>query len=194
MGLPIPKPIIVKVTAESLLDDMPNGATSLAFGSLDAGYPSFRRHLNNPSSQAVLAEFNKSFDVGVFDEWIANADRNVGNILFDGGKSFFFIDHELSIPESMSFDEAASDNQLIRCLYSLKSEFEKHKLKRDVQLNIAPLYSEIPFALLSEMTYATSYLEESVVIDIINFLNARISLLDKLMSSRLSINQMEMRV
>lgn len=36
-------------------------------------------------------------DAIAFDEWIANQDRHVGNILYDGGKEYMLIDNNLAM-------------------------------------------------------------------------------------------------
>ncbi|MGB3610675.1 MAG: HipA family kinase [Cellvibrio sp.] len=190
LGLPIPRPIIVQIPPHSI--GIANDQAILAFGSEDAGYPSLRRHLNDAEAFEKLALFGKSLDLGVFDEWIANTDRNVGNVLFDGGNNFTFIDHEHSIPENLNHSSPASDNQMIRCLFAVKSEFEKFKLNRECQINVIPQYATVPLAILSEMTYATSYLSELEIVQVIKFLEMRIEHLHNLLTSRFQIGQHEM--
>lgn len=193
LGLPIPKPLVVKLTNDSF-SDIPEGSYALAFGSEDASYPSFRRHAQSEEAMLKLAEFAKTLDVGLFDEWIANWDRNIGNILYDGGNEFSFIDHENAISEEIDFKEEAHANQIVDAIYSLKSEFEKYKINRQVQTSLLPQYQELPFSILSEKTYAGSYLSDEKVLRVINFLESRASLLHELFSKRLKQQQQEMAI
>lgn len=188
LGLPIPKPLIVKITNDNF-KDIPINEYDLAFGSEDAGYPSFRRFLNNNEAKEKLRSFYKTLDVGVFDEWIANWDRNVGNILYDGGERFSFIDHENAIDPRIRAGEAAKLNQIVTTIYAVQSEFEKYKINRDVQNTIIPQYKALPCSLLSEKTYASSYLNEPEIISVIDFLENRLDNLNNLFEDRLCIRQ-----
>ncbi|GAB3112563.1 hypothetical protein G8770_19235 [Aestuariicella hydrocarbonica] len=191
LGLSIPKPIIVKVTHDAF-KEIPEGEYALAFGSEDAGYPSFRRYSKSEEALEKLKSYSKTLDVGVFDEWIANWDRNVGNILYDGGEKFSFIDHENALDLSLEESDSAKDNQIIRVIYTLKSEFEKHKLNRDIDIGITPQYKDFPFALISEKTYASSYLPQEQIVKVIEFLEKRSKHIKMLMSRRLGVQQQEM--
>lgn len=193
LGLPIPKPLIVKLTADSF-PNIPVGQYQLAFGSEDTNYPSFRRHAKNQEALLKLEQFSKTIDIGLFDEWIANWDRNIGNILYDGGNEFSFIDHENAIDSNLKFDESAHSNQIVDAIYSVKSEFDKYKLNREVKTTLIPQYNEVPFSIISEKTYAGSYLTDNEVLSVINFLEHRATLLDSLFSKRLKLQQQEMAV
>lgn len=188
LGLPIPKPLIVKISNENF-KNIPLSKYELAFGSEDAGYPSFRRYLKSNEAMEKLKKFSKTLDVGVFDEWIANWDRNAGNILYDGSEKFSFVDHENAIDFELEPGEPAKSNQIISALYATQSEFEKHKINRDVQLAIIPQYRICPCSLLSEKAYAGSYLDESEIISVIDFLEKRLDNLKNLFEDRLCIRQ-----
>ena len=191
LELSIPKPVIVKVTNENF-DSIPIGEYALAFGSEDAGYPSFRRYINNEHALKRLEEYSKTIDVGVFDEWIGNWDRNIGNILYDGGNSFSFIDHENAIDSSLTIDEPAKSNEIIKVLYAVKSEFEKFKLNREVQTTVISQYQNIPYSFLTEKTYAGSYLDENEILSVIEFLENRVNFLNGLFEKRLCLQQQVM--
>lgn len=193
LGLPILKPLVVKLTNDSF-SNIPEGNYELAFGSEDANYPSFRRHAHSEEAMLKLKEFAKTLDVALFDEWIANWDRNIGNILYDGGNEFSFIDHENAIGEEIEFKEGAHSNQIVDVIYSVKSEFEKYKVNRQVQTSLIPQYQELPFSILSEKTYAGSYLRDDEVLRVIDFLENRASLLHDLFSKRLKLQQQEMAI
>lgn len=188
LGLPIPKPLIVKVD-HNALNEIPNGSFQLAFGSVDSIYPSLKRRGLNNELIKKLENFKQTLDIGVFDEWIGNPDRHGGNILFDGSDNFTFIDHGLSLSHELSADEAASQNIIVDHFYSAKSEFEKYKANREVQSTISPQYSEIPLSLLSEKTYGTSYLKSEEVLSVVNFLEERSKQIDTLFENRLGLKQ-----
>jgi hypothetical protein len=101
VGLKIPKPYLVRVDSNNLPDSKKwerGEITRICFGSEDAKHPSFRR-LVNPQNPQSLAEFMRVLlswkgyrPTALFDEWIANCDRNSGNLLYDGDE-IWLIDH-----------------------------------------------------------------------------------------------------
>lgn len=190
LHLPIPSPIIVRVS-NAALPEVPEWEIALAFGSEDAKYPSFRRFVNKNSAEAMakLAEFSKTIDIGVFDEWIANWDRNLGNMLYDGKDDFYFIDHENAIPAGLRHDELANSNEILRCLYSNISEIEKHRFSKKVASEYIPQYTKLPFSTISGKTFASKYLAESEASSIINFLTNRLLSLNCLLDKRIGIKQ-----
>lgn len=96
-NLPVPEPLLVKT------------AGGLAFASLDAGYPNLKKRLGwrdgleeaerNALVLAGAKIVSNWADAGLAlaaDEAIANADRNLGNILWDG-IDHAYIDHERAL-------------------------------------------------------------------------------------------------
>lgn len=98
LEIPIPKPYIVLIELGVLPGG--NGERMYGFASEEVDYPSIKRQLNDTNQEIVLDLINRSICMRVasFDEWIANDDRNLGNVLFDGSDSYFFIDHGKSLP------------------------------------------------------------------------------------------------
>jgi len=101
LGLPIPRPHLVCLQPE----DIPKESTwhgidapRWCFASQHAGKrpKSFARHLRSedPVFKRALSSWTGFYAAMVFDEWIANDDRNPGNLLFDPvDQSFWMIDH-----------------------------------------------------------------------------------------------------
>jgi hypothetical protein len=115
-ALPAPEPI--------LLFDPQNGG--YLFGSIDMEYPnSLRAFKLNPDApdaaaaqvliEAVLA-WKRIREVAVFDEWIHNRDRNLGNLLFAGAGEFVVIDHGKAMDIDMTYP---SGNHLCAMLESV---------------------------------------------------------------------------
>lgn len=83
----------------------------LGFATEKVAQPSVKQMLKTNqknSSEELISVFVRNFTelcdeyplVIGFDEWIANGDRNLGNLLWDGQKDFYLIDHGLSMNES----------------------------------------------------------------------------------------------
>lgn len=91
-GLPIPKPIIVKVEPDH--PDICVAETTFLYGSEAHDSPNFERFLSLYNcNEDLILEYSNLHKILAFDELIANPDRNKGNILYDGA-TFQFIDHE----------------------------------------------------------------------------------------------------
>ena len=96
-GLPCPEPILI------------HEADSLAFASLEVNYPNLKQRLcwddRHPEplkailvqlGAAIVCEWPDAPLALALDEWIANADRNLGNFLWDGA-DHAYIDHERTL-------------------------------------------------------------------------------------------------
>ncbi|EHZ2549489.1 HipA family kinase [Vibrio vulnificus] len=193
LGLPIPKPLVVLITSESL-DCFSEGQHVLAYGSEDVKHPSFLRMFTDDYDSAfeLLSKHPKLLDISVFDEWIANSDRNLANMLFGGKDDIYFIDHELALPKTLNCDEAADDNQLLRLYYSETSEFEKYRIKKQLSTDLFPAYKGVPCALLSQKSHAEKYLDENDVCSVVEFLTERLEHLNRLFDDRIKLTQRDL--
>lgn len=103
-NLPIPKGYLVQVSAK----DYPNSqflkgqklSCTIAYGSENAHALTFGRHYKISSEddedeafRQLLPQWSTWRDAVVFDEWIANGDRNVGNLLIGAKSEVWLIDH-----------------------------------------------------------------------------------------------------
>lgn len=191
VGLPIPKPFLILADSETL-DIIPSGQHALMFGSEDAAYPSFRRYADCQEAYEKLQNFKASLDVGVFDEWIANHDRNVGNILYDGGDDFLFIDHGLALPKGLLARYPAKDNNILRVLFAIKADIDKFRDFRTTTQAITPVYRSLDLHQVMDCTQSSRYVPQKVVTDILAFLTDRLSAIETLVRSRLCISQRDM--
>jgi len=97
IGLPVPEPFLIRIARGTLprsrlLD--PKAQQCLAFGCHDVGGATFAQLLRADSDATLmlLLSWKHLVPVATFDEWMANPDRNFGNILFVAG-SLWLIDH-----------------------------------------------------------------------------------------------------
>lgn len=99
LGLPIPKGYLLRVRPTDLPESQTLktfGGEAIVFGSRDADHPSLLRRFTGDQMAArswVAANF-KAWDVAtLFDEWVANQDRHVGNLLVAANDEIWLIDH-----------------------------------------------------------------------------------------------------
>lgn len=112
IGLPIPRPALVRVTERAL----PGVIGSMVFfGSESVDNPDLKQWLSRDPDQAMdqLSQWSKLIDAGCFDEWSGNADRHGGNILYGGGSNFALIDHSEAIPRNLQVGDPAPANLLL---------------------------------------------------------------------------------
>lgn len=112
LGLPMPRPALVMAHPETLpVLDRP----TVFFGSESVENPDLKQWLSNDAENTAhhLLNWAKLLDAGCFDEWVANADRHGGNILYGGGKNFALIDHSEAMPSYLKANEPASSNLLL---------------------------------------------------------------------------------
>lgn len=102
-GLPIPMPILAVAEPDTGIGAgcrLPDQKGGLVFASADIGGASVRQiYLADRTSatEALIGErLSQWSDAGRlygFDSWIANVDRNAGNLLFAGERDIWLIDH-----------------------------------------------------------------------------------------------------
>jgi hypothetical protein len=118
LGLPVAKAYIVTDPGDLL------GGGVFA-GSEDAGAPSIKQWLNlhDQTVLNMLAGWKKLHEVALFDEWIANPDRQGGNLLWGGGENWVLIDHAMALWSALGKPHADMPFQNI--LATLISDIEK---------------------------------------------------------------------
>lgn len=125
-GLPIPRPFLVTVQPDTL-----KGITlikeEVLFGSERSASPDLAEHLSDETGIEVMAElyrWRKSFDLGIFDDWMANPDRHPRNLLYDGESKFTPIDHSHAIPRGIEAGQILN-NRILDALHGLSKEIGK---------------------------------------------------------------------
>lgn len=114
LGIPIPQPILVQLNNENW-HNLKQDEIKIVFGVESLPYPNLLRNIKSNSILKKLSEAKESFEALVFDECIFNCDRHPGNVLFDGGDKFYFIDHDLAIHnDCFASTDYMPYNQLIK--------------------------------------------------------------------------------
>ena len=201
VGLPIPEPVLVKIPQHLLVDllgldeDEKTPKLNIAFGSMDADYPSLNRILNVEDNEHIwskLQSHSKSLEAAVFDEWVANSDRHWGNLLYDGGDEFIFIDHDLALPEGVGKDIAVDDNLLLDFIRDKSDELSKARILKQVRGDLSENYAQVDIKQCVEICYGSSLLEQEKLDQIVTFLTERINFLHKIIQEKLKPEQGEL--
>lgn len=132
LGLPVARVFLVA-------DPGALAGGGLLIGSLDAGMPSLRHQVaaDAPAVMAALALWPGLYEAALFDEWIANPDRNQGNLLWDAAGDWRLIDHARALGAwppgaAVPAPNARCDNQLARVLYALHGELALMRARRKI--------------------------------------------------------------
>ena len=154
-GLQIPRPLVVS-------DD----ELGVAFGSEQLPHPDLR-HTVRPSAiwTEQLAAWPALPRAAAFDAWVANADRNEGNLLTDGQGQFWLIDHGEALPSGLSPD-AVTDNKLLAVsLCKVTTSLQRRRLLTKLTEALRLLDGALPGAACAELPRCPP--------DLLRFLQAR---------------------
>ncbi len=198
IGLSIPEPILVYVYPEQekeLFKEEPVSNGFIAYGSLDADYPSLNRLVNcneNVEIWEKLKRHSKALEAAIFDEWIVNVDRHWGNLLFDGSDGFIYIDHDLALASGMESDKPLEQNLLLEFICEDLDELSKQRIIREVNSDIKPRYDSINIYECVRMCYGEQILQDDILSEIVSFLTARLDILDQLVKEQVAPVQKEL--
>lgn len=199
LGISIPKPYIVLATPESNYPNIehPISEPILLFGSESIDYPNLFRKLEEGIDKSfilpALSKCDDDYGIVLFDEWIANTDRHFGNILFDGGDKFFFIDHDCAVPSHCQCEVIIGKNKLLNSLIpNFPTEEKKQQYLDNCMLKHAPKCANYTLNDISERTFAQTYLDGEEINYLENFLQKRVTYISNFLHQRLNIKQQEL--
>lgn len=126
LGLPAAEPILVVV------------GNAVLSGSVAVPGKVFRVDLQQDAAAALtrLRAWPALLNACGFDDWVANPDRNMGNLLHDGTKAFWLIDHEFALQAGLS-DDTLTDNPLHQAACGTATPRETDTKLRPARLAVA---------------------------------------------------------
>jgi hypothetical protein len=98
LGLRVPRAFLVRVHPEDLPQSarlQKHGRATTAFATADLEHPSLRRRVHGSAAvQGLVMLVRESIlQAVIFDDWVANIDRNLGNLLISPEGGLHLIDH-----------------------------------------------------------------------------------------------------
>jgi hypothetical protein len=185
IGLPCPRPFLVTCSPHHV-GRVP-GKKLIAFGSEQVGTRALARTFANPEAMIQALEKQRVLDtLFVFDEWIANPVRGPRDAVLDPEHGVMLIDHEGAMEELTKSDQAVTNWLADRVLATtaadsrhllLKRVRAKAQLAQNAQIGLIP--SAVQFDQDGVSTYRT----------LLEFLWARLTHLDRLLTTRILPNQ-----
>ena len=183
VGLPVLRPGVV------LLDDAPfETSERFAFGTVATPEQSLSRSMRDDSVlRSQLSRWTHLALAIAFDEWIANNDRTVRNLLFRGASDFVLIDHGEAIPSGMAVDGSVP-NLLARLAYADVNRDELGLATRRVQ-DASVAFDEIDMTSIQTASLAEYWDADGRLSECCRFLTDRLVHLDDLIARSLGVGQ-----
>jgi hypothetical protein len=175
MGLPIPEP------AAALSEN-----NELWFASVDMKYPDLSRHLliendriaNTPQNTEIfyrLANWPAIQQAIGFDEWIANADRNLGNVLFDGKDKFYLIDHNLAMQPPFAPESPINNGLLNTKLAFASGDNDRQQLKHQIEALVRDFDPQLPPTIAARLSAQIGKIDHLLLNGMVDFLTQRLN-------------------
>lgn len=194
LGLPIPEPIIAFST----------DGNDILFASVDAKHPDLTRQLtitnhqtvaNTPENMEIMQLLSNWEYISLaisFDEWIANGDRNTGNILFDGENIFTLIDHNLAMRLPFS-PSSPVQNMLMNIKLSFtQDEVAKQRLRNNIQKIIHDIDKQLPRLATKDLAEQIKDIDSQLISDMIHFLEHRLGFLTSITLGKIPVKQLSL--
>lgn len=193
IGLPIPEPVIA----------ISENGREAWFASIDVKHPDLSKRLlienneitNTPKNKSILSKLANWMlitDAISFDEWIANGDRNIGNVLYDGQDQFYLIDHNMAMRLPFSPDAPINNMLLTIKLLFTDDELSKQRLKNTINHTITTLSPDIPQKIADNLLKQASNLDAEILINMVEFLKQRLQYLTAITDKKIATKQISL--
>ncbi len=189
IGLPIPEPVIALHNEE------------LLFASIDASYPNLNHNLTlhnskileTPENMVILKKLADWLGINQaigFDEWIANDDRNTGNILWDGKDDFVLIDHNRAMRLPFAPNQPICNQLLNIKLYFVENdEVGKQRIKNQISALVAQIDNHLPSSIANRLLAEYDELSRETLTNIVDFLSQRLGFLTNIVHQKIPLRQ-----
>ncbi|MCE7762918.1 hypothetical protein GQL56_09720 [Pseudomonas putida] len=186
LGLPIPYTSVVVARGSQVGVNTPK---VLCLASVATAAKPITRIVRPSEVSHVLNSWaNKRISV-IFDELIANADRNLRNVLLGADGKLWLIDHEEALGESLKAPHRTICNHLLDRLIEDLGDFERRRSAEMLNVEAVPL-NQVDF-----QTHAANALPSACQVsaehvrDVVAFLEERVHHIPNLISSGMSLRQ-----
>lgn len=190
-GLPIP------LTALAIARGIDVGRGSgkcIVLASVDTNAVPISRAINFDKVSHLLSKWSHLHAAIVFDELLANTDRNLRNMLIGGDGAIWLIDHEEALASPSLQASQNIRNHLLGMVIGEVSEFERHQASKKLKDRSAPVYTADfrAHAAASQPHYCQ--VDQIHVDRVVDFLESRVQHMSALMDGALGIKQKTMAV
>ena len=190
-GLSTPRPLLVNVPPYKV-PELPLKGNTIFFGSEDVGFPSLARIAKVENAAPRLKKWSQLLLAGCFDEFIANADRHQGNIIYGGGDSYTLIDHSHAVPVGHDSKMPIQTNTFLTLVApESHNDLLTHNLKRKAEKYVAN-FARLTTEDWRSLTRYHLYCPEDKASEVLNFLKDRLPILTQFIAQKLGERQIDL--
>lgn len=201
LGLPTPQPFLLNIGVGTLQASRftSHDRAAVTVATADVGGGTFAQLLREDSAYAkqLLRGWQHLVPAVAFDEWLANTDRNFGNILFVA-RSLYLIDHGEAFGGSTrklfpleDLTETAFPNQLADVLEAKNAAHLQMMLEQAREWLVFTAGS-LDVSALGTTTDMRRWHTDSEEAELINFVRSRLLVTHKLLCQRLGLPQLKL--
>lgn len=202
LDLPAPEVYLVTVPPATLpaSSHASHNRPTLCVGTRDIGGTTFAQLLtsNEQAHLPLLMRWPELSKVAAFDEWLANVDRNMGNLLYVA-QTLHIIDHAEAFGGSArelfplhELTEMAFENKLGRVMQALDAS-HRDKALRELQQWIAASVGGIDLADMVQGAVTEALCQPQERSELVDFIRIRLTLTHQLLCTRLGHPQLALR-
>jgi hypothetical protein len=199
-GYPIPRPFLIQAQAKDFpvskaVSGFDPDEFIYVFGSKDVGYPSYTRFFEDDEEtvEYVLRhrKFKKWAETIIFDEWVANTDRHIDNLLLASEDEALWIDHARSFTGEFWEAEDLKEgelykNKLADRLWPKLSIEERMGLKSRSE-EMAQWFCLLPYHQVLACSRVSPFLNSTDAAALMTFIEKRVGLLESIICIRLGV-------
>lgn len=186
LGLPIPYTSVVLARGS---DVGVNAAQVICLASVDTGARPVSRIVRHDEVSHILNKWAHIRTSIVFDEIIANADRNLKNLLLGSDGKLWLIDHEEALGDPLSTPHRTICNHLLAKLIEDVHEFERRRSSQLINEKSLPL-SDCDFHFHAQRSLpGPCQVSPGHVQSVVEFLQSRVHHMPLLISGGLGLKQ-----
>lgn len=201
LGLPTPQPYFLNIGVGTLHESRftRHDRATATVATRDVGGGTFAQLLREDSGYAkqLLRAWNHLVPAVAFDEWLANADRNFGNIIFVA-RSLYLIDHAEAFGGSArnlfpleELTETSFSNNLAHILEA-KDPGHLQAMLDQAREWLANTASALDLTTLGTTTDMRRWHSDAEEVELINFVRSRLLVTHKLLCQRLGHPQLKL--
>ena len=189
LGLPVPYTSIVIARGSQVGVNTPR---VICLASVDTSAKPIGRIVRPDEVTSLLNKWSHKRISVAFDELIANADRNLRNVLLGSDGKLWLIDHEEALGESLKAPHRTICNHLLSLLIEDVSEFEMRRSAQMINEEARPL-SSCDFSVHAERSLpGPCQVSVEHVSDVVAFLRARVHHIPRLIGGGTNLRQGEL--
>ena len=166
----------------------------IALASIDTNAVPISRIISFDKVSHLLNKWSHIHAAIVYDELLANRDRNLRNMLIGADGEIWLIDHEEALAEPAALAGVNIRNHLLQMVIAEVTEFERRLSGKKLKDKAAPVYSIDFNAHAAASQPGMCQVSQEHVSRVVAFLESRVHHMSALLDNALGIKQQSMSI